>query len=350
MASPKLTGLELTNFTAFRDLDLTLSPGVNVFIGENATGKTHLLKVLYAACDVLSPLPTATAIPGDEEPPLSSFQDSLRQIMAPSGGDTERLRHQGSPSGAMAVAVHRGEHALRWRGPDQRAEGEEGWMETAVECAFIPAKEMLAHAPGFIALYARREISFDKTYVDIVQNAYLSPLRGEHRKSTESLCSAIERAIGGTVLTEGDEFFLDSDRGKLEFTLVAQGLRKLALIALLIRNGTLAPGSILFRDEPEANLNPRLMGRLIDVLLELRRLDVQVFLATHSYVVLKELDLQSREDDGVVYHALYRGAEDDGVHAASTSDYLSIHPNAIGDTFGDLYDRDIQRALGQEAG
>ena len=30
----------------------------------------------------------------------------------------------------------------------------------------------------------------------------------------------------------------------------------------------------------------------------------------------------------------------------STDDYLSIHPNAIADTFMDLYDRDVERALG----
>ena len=46
-----LTRIELENFTAFRSLQLDLCPGVNVLVGANGTGKTHLMKVCYAACD-----------------------------------------------------------------------------------------------------------------------------------------------------------------------------------------------------------------------------------------------------------------------------------------------------------
>ena len=46
----KLTRVRLERFTAFLDLDLEFSPGINVFVGANGTGKTHLLKVCYAAC------------------------------------------------------------------------------------------------------------------------------------------------------------------------------------------------------------------------------------------------------------------------------------------------------------
>ena len=39
--------LELKNFTAFKDHGIDLSPKINVIIGENGTGKTHLLKAAY---------------------------------------------------------------------------------------------------------------------------------------------------------------------------------------------------------------------------------------------------------------------------------------------------------------
>src|SRR5690554_3520152 len=38
----------LENFTVFEQARFELSPGVNVLIGENGTGKTHVLKALYA--------------------------------------------------------------------------------------------------------------------------------------------------------------------------------------------------------------------------------------------------------------------------------------------------------------
>ena len=83
----------------------------------------------------------------------------------------------------------------------------------------------------------------------------------------------------------------------MEFTLLAEGMRKLGLLWLLIQNGTLQNGSVLFWDEPETNLNPKLLGTLIEVLLQLQRAGVQVFLATHDYVILKEIDLRTRDED-----------------------------------------------------
>ena len=47
-----ITAVKLNQFTAFRRLELEASPGINIFIGANSTGKTHLLKVIYAACDI----------------------------------------------------------------------------------------------------------------------------------------------------------------------------------------------------------------------------------------------------------------------------------------------------------
>ena len=39
-----LTHVRLERFTAFEQLDIELNSGINVFIGANGTGKTHLLK------------------------------------------------------------------------------------------------------------------------------------------------------------------------------------------------------------------------------------------------------------------------------------------------------------------
>ena len=111
----------------------------------------------------------------------------------------------------------------------------------------------------------------------------------------------LEAELGGKVVTHGEEFFLSDEQGELEFTLLAEGLRKLGLLGLLIRNGSLKPGAALFWDEPETNLNPKLYGVVVDVLLELQRIGVQVFLATHDYVILKELDLQAKEGDKVAF-------------------------------------------------
>jgi recombinational DNA repair ATPase RecF len=44
--------IKLEKFTAFEDLEMIFSPGINIFVGANGTGKTHILKLIYAASDI----------------------------------------------------------------------------------------------------------------------------------------------------------------------------------------------------------------------------------------------------------------------------------------------------------
>ncbi len=45
-----LSRIRLNRFTAFEALELEASPGINVLIGENGTGKTHLLQLAGTCC------------------------------------------------------------------------------------------------------------------------------------------------------------------------------------------------------------------------------------------------------------------------------------------------------------
>ena len=47
-----LDSLEAKNFTAFPDARLRFARGLNVIVGENGLGKTHLLKLPYAVMAV----------------------------------------------------------------------------------------------------------------------------------------------------------------------------------------------------------------------------------------------------------------------------------------------------------
>ena len=160
------------------------------------------------------------------------------------------------------------------------------------------------------------------------------------------LLDTLQKTVDGRVVVRNEEFFLRNRQGELELSLLAEGMRKLALLWLLIQNGTLLSGTVLFWDEPETNLNPKLYGVLMDVLLELQRLGVQVFLATHDYVILEELDLRKTEEDAVAFHSLYRDEETGEIAFNTANNYLDICPNAIAETFDDLYDREIERSLG----
>ena len=337
-----LERITFEKFTAFEKLDIEFSPGINVFIGENGTGKTHILKAAYAACDI--------AKSG------KSFAEKINNVFYPSGKQIGRLvkRSAGSSKGTVEVSrqLERGSVSLAMslsnhtaRPQNAAVSGLKAWMEAPLEAAYIPVKDMMANAPGFRSLYDEREIHFEEIYVDIIRKAFLPSLKGPVDKQRRGLLNKLQKAMEGKVTVKQEEFFLESRQGKLEFTLLAEGLRKLGLLWTLIQNGTLLNGSALFWDEPEANLNPKLMRPIIDILLELQRTGVQIFLATHDYVLLKELDLQVKNDDKVLFHSLYRSRDTGEIEVASTDDYVRLSPSAIDDTFGSLVTREIQKDM-----
>ena len=335
-----LTRVRLERFTAFSHLDLELSPGINVFVGANGTGKTHLMKACYVACEASKP--------------DVNFMDKLVRVFMPSGRRPGRLvkRQVGRAKGT--VEVHRGNRKLsasfstlvKTAASDNvRVTGLSDWRRGRIKSVYIPVKEILANAPGFLSLNAERETHFEETYADILTRAYLPILRGPMDEQRRRLMDHLQREIEGKVIIRNEEFFLYNKQGNLEFSLLAEGIRKLALLWLLIQNGVLQGGSVLFWDEPETNLNPKLFGVVMDILLELQRAGMQVFLATHDYVVLEELDLRKREGDAVAFHSLHREKSTGEIACNTASSYLEIEPNAIAEAFTDLYDREIARSL-----
>lgn len=101
---------------------------------------------------------------------------------------------------------------------------------------------------------------------------------------------------GKVVLDTNGRFYLQvQGEGKLEMPLVAEGLRKLAMLARLISTGSLLDKGYLFWDEPEANLNPKLIKLMAEVILHLCANGIQVFIATHSLFLLRELEVLSEQ-------------------------------------------------------
>ena len=329
----------MERFTAFESLVLSPSPGLNAFLGANGTGKTHLMKVAYAACDTRNS--------------RARFPDKLARLFLPSNGHLGRLvkRRRGRSRATAEIAwgapFVRTTFSNLTKSPESATVRERRALKQHGSSVYIPVKEMLANAPGFRSLYAARNIHFEEMYSDILDRAFLPPLLGAPDRSRRQLLDKLRKALEGKVWYDGEEFFLGSKRGRLEFTLLAEGLRKLGLLWLLIQNGTLTEGSILFWDEPETNLNPKLFGPVVEILLELQRQGVQIFIATHDYLILKQLDLQTRSDDQVLFHALYRDDKVGDLVCNTTDSYRDIDPNAISEAFSDVYDREIRRSLGE---
>ena len=333
--SKAITRIKLKRFTAFEDLNFEPSPGINVLIGANGTGKTHLMKVAYAACYVSKT--------------QENYADKLVRVFLPSGRRIGRLVRRRQGHQKCEVEIYRDPIKIRVSFSGRvrvtksiKNSGISEWHKHSMESIYIPVKEMLANAPGFHSLYEQREIHFEEIYSDIINRAYLPVQKGRPSNERQRLLDMLSQAMDGKTVIKGEEFFLRKN-GELEFTLLAEGIRKLGLLYLLIQNGSLSEGSVLFWDEPETNLNPKLFNPVIDILLQLQRQGTQIFLATHDYVILKELDLQSKPKDKVAYHSLY--SQGSKIRHQKTDHYLGLHKNAIMDTFDNLYDRVIDQSI-----
>ena len=340
-----LTRVKLERFTAFSNLDMELSPGLNVLLGENGTGKTHVMKVCYAA--------SASFAWG------LGFGTKLAEIFMPRRAALGRLVKRRMGGSKALVEVYRGERKLvasfsnQESGDKAFSDYDERWADGRIPSVYIPTGDPLAAGQWlwtlYEDLYERQEIYWDRlnrSPLDIFDWAIEPPLRGTRDKATKKVIDILQKAVGGKVSLRNEELYLDCGQGNLEFSLLSDGVRKLALLLVMARNGTLRKGAALFWEHPEASLNPKMFGAAIDALLALQRMGVQVFFATHSYAILKELDLRMKERDKVLFHSFYRNVKSGEIVHRTTDSYLDIRPNAIGEALDDLYDRSIEKSLG----
>lgn len=334
-----ITRFKASNFTVFTDLNVEFSSGINIIVGQNGTGKTHLMKAVYSAsCLIDKKIDTP-------------FDRKINGVFTPNS--IGRLVHRsiGRNSGSISIFRKKDGEArersitLKLTTLNKAEVKQNGWtIDDNVEAIFIPVKDMLANAPGFRSLFSQKKLSYEEIYLDIIDKAFIPIARGKLSQEMEKLLSILNEAMSGRIIEKNEMFYLKNKSGELEFPLLAEGYRKLGLLYRLIQNESLTHGSILFWDEPEANLNPLLSQTVVKILIELSKMGVQIFITTHDYVLLKEFQLAATEQDNVMYHVLYRDDNGDIAHSAS-NDLDTLSPNAIDSTYSRILDDEIQIGL-----
>ncbi|MFI3253831.1 MAG: AAA family ATPase [Eubacteriales bacterium] len=341
-----LSKIELDHFTVFDHLEIPLNSGINVFIGENGTGKTHIMKLLYCAC-------RATEA-------RTSFSHKIVRCFAPDGSAISRLttKQKGSTKTTVKISatlndsppkhlkINFHSKTKKW---DAEVTGEEVWEKNfgeSLSSVFIPAKEILTHAPQLIAAADRIPLNFDDTYLDIITAATIDISLGRNEKKKDLQLKKLEEIIQGKVFFDKDTeaFYLKKGNSKLEFNLVSEGIKKIALLWQLAKNGALEPDSVLFWDEPEANINPVHIPLVVELLLLLQETGVQIFVATHSYVFAKYMEVLSKEQEKLKFHSLYKTA-DKGVQCETDNKFSYLENNDISSENIKLYEKEIERAM-----
>jgi AAA15 family ATPase/GTPase len=125
--------------------------------------------------------------------------------------------------------------------------------------------------------------------------------------------------------------------------MTAEGAKKIAILDTLFRNQHLGRRSIIFIDEPEAGLHPEAVSRFLDVIVafvELFEGQIQFFLASHSYFVVKKLYLIAQEKGMSIPVAM---AGEDQWDTADLKDGMPSNP--IVDEAIRLYKEEVELVL-----
>jgi hypothetical protein len=343
-----LQRLTLKNFTVFKDAAISFTPGINVFIGANATGKTHAMKVAYALVSSAREYERKNSSEARRgHVPAGMVAEKLAAVFRPEEGRIGRLVHRTRGRGKTSVELEIDGAAMSCEVTSLdsvrlKIRGSGAFPS----CIFLPAREVLSIYPGFLAAYQNRELAFDETYYDLCLALSASPLRGRRGEEAAALWKPLSEYLRSNVVLQKDSFYLSSeDDGIIEAHLVAEGYRKIATLMHLIANGSLMKNGVLFWDEPETNLNPRLTRVVADFLFRLAASGVQIIIATHDYLLTNELSLNAeyRTDAArrapIRFFSFSRG-EDRSVSVQPGETLAEIVANPIMEEFEALYERE----------
>lgn len=267
---------------------------INLIIGENGTGKSFLLKSLYSA--------------------MKTVEDYKRGEDVRSSADilAERLRWCFQTEKLGDIVKKGSDEPLLFEMVWNEKKFSYGFTDNATvkvpnvtneidplksNSIFIPAKEVLSL---FNIILKSREVDrafgFDDTYYDLVRALRIAPQRGKNYSAFAKSRESLKNIIGGKVEFDDSTNKWCYKKGNQKFSIGAtsEGVKKIAILDRLLANGYLTKSSVIFIDELESALHPTAISDFLDIIdMIAYDMGIQVFIASHSYFVIKKLYLNA---------------------------------------------------------
>ncbi|MCX2778625.1 ATP-binding protein [Microbulbifer thermotolerans] len=267
---------------------------LNLFIGKNGCGKTWLLKTLYCVMRI------------QEEFGRGNDNRDFHEVLSDKLYWTFQSQHLGDlvrrgKGNRLEVKCRMDDgNKLEFSfGPDTSKQ-----VKPAVNTlprrednsVFLPPKEVLS-LWNVISKSAiqNREFGFDATYSDLVLALQNPTQRGRNYKAFASSREKLEGMFQGKVVFEDQKWIYRQGNSKFSIHSTAEGIKKIAILDTLLGNRFLTPGSVIFIDEPESALHPTAIVQLLDILSMLASQGIQIFMASHSYYVVKKMLLIAKQ-------------------------------------------------------
>ena len=301
-----IKSVNVENFMGYTSFQSGNFAPVNVIIGNNDTGKTGLLKLLYASAKTLE-------IYSKRQ---QNESISLRKVIAEKLSNTYQPGKKGLGELVSKITREKLRVNLEFShaklGYEDRLTFSFGESTTntindcpddmkpisdSFRCLFVPAKEILT---SLKAIRATRDNlfmpGFDDTYLDLIKAVVIPTSKGRVKEELSDVNSKLEKLFEGQIEQGKDDDFVFR-KGNTEYSmqLTSEGIKKIGIFSTLIKNRQLNSTSLLFLDEPETTLHPQAARELVEMLMLMAKAGVQIFIATHNYFVLKQMHLSAQK-------------------------------------------------------
>lgn len=288
--------IQIENIGPIAQMDCKSLGGINLIIGPNQSGKTFLLKSLYASLKTVEMYKRGMEKRTEKEILAEklywTFQsESLGNIVRKS---TSRL--------SFMMKSSTNEEFFFSFGPSTETRVtnvENTFAPRSSNTVFIPAKEIISIRRAIIELRENAQFGFEEPYADLAKSLERS-YKGRNCQNFSEARQRIDDLIGGRLEYDekkGDWKFIDKSRRTFEINMASEGVKKISILEVLLGNHYLDEESVIIIDELEANLHPAMITRLLQIIWTLSEVGVQFFISTHSYFVIKRLYVMAHQKE-----------------------------------------------------
>lgn len=270
--------------------------GINLIIGPNQSGKTFLLKALYAG------LKTVELYKRGKENRLDKEILSDKLYWTFQASELGSIVRKGESSMSFSMVSDKKEDLTYSFGPSttkQAAIDKNTFVPRSSNTVFIPAKEILSIRDIILEAKEDNQFGFEEPYSDLAK-ALSRTQKGKNYDSFAQARDIVSNMVGGRLEYDEEKKewqFRDNDRKVYEVATTSEGVKKLSILDILLGNRYLDNHSVIIIDEIEANLHPSMISQFLDAIYMLAESGVQFFIASHSYFVIKRLYILAHRRD-----------------------------------------------------
>jgi AAA15 family ATPase/GTPase len=336
--------LSLSNFACFANFDWQQHQKFNVIIGANDTGKTYILKILYTlakSCEEYQKRQLA------DKPDFSEvLATKLYWVFQPENGLGDLVK-KGQKQLEVTTQFCHQDYRFSLANDATKTinqilgqpSGNQGF-----NTIFIPPKEVLTAFEAIAALYEQLKIfGFDDTYQDLIKALRFPVSQADINPNFLKIAQQLEQIYQGKIVYHKQRFIFEKHDNNYGMSQTAEGVKKLSIVSLLIRNHMIRENTIMLIDEPEVNLHPFALQEMLKALVNLSQIGVTIYLATHSYTVIKQLEILAKKyQQDILLCSLLKT---DNITAEFSNLLEGMPDNPILDAVLKLYEEDVKLEL-----